>query len=108
MHLGWTEFLIIVAMAFILLWVVSAIRRVVSKIAHSTPPARDAFQEVEFQAAALRQQVAQGRISEPLCRERMRDLMVQDTHGNWWMVGYESGSWFRHDGRDWVRADPPR
>lgn len=108
MHQGWTELLIGIAVACVLLWILSAIRRAASDTAPAPPPARDAFQEVESQAAVLRQQVAQGLISEAHCRARMRELMLQDPHGNWWMVGYESGSWFRHDGRDWVRADPPR
>jgi hypothetical protein len=108
MHQGWTELLIGIAVAFVLLWIVLAIRRAASAREPVPPPARDAFEEVEVQAAALRQQVAQGLISESVCRTRMRELMIQDPRGNWWMVGYESGSWFRHDGEDWVRADPPR
>jgi hypothetical protein len=51
--------------------------------------------------------VAGGLLTEEECKAQMRDLMVEDANGNWWMVGYETGEWYRHDGTDWVRADPP-
>ena len=65
------------------------------------------FAEVEREVAKLRQDLAAGRLTEGQCKTRMRELMVQDEDGNWWMVGYETGEWYRHDGTDWVRADPP-
>jgi len=65
------------------------------------------FAEVEREVAKLRQQVAAGRLTEEACKARMRELMVEDADGNWWMVGYETREWYRHDGTDWVRADPP-
>lgn len=65
------------------------------------------FAEVEKEVAKLRQDLAAGRLTEEECKARLRELMVQDDEGNWWMVGYETGEWHRHDGSDWVRADPP-
>jgi hypothetical protein len=65
------------------------------------------FAEVEREVAKLRQEVAAGRLTDEQFKARLRELMVQDEHGDWWMVGYESGQWHRHDGTDWVRADPP-
>jgi hypothetical protein len=64
------------------------------------------FPEVEREVAKLRQDLAAGRLTEEQFKARLRELMVQDEHGNWWMVGYETGEWYRHDGTDWVRADP--
>jgi hypothetical protein len=55
----------------------------------------------------LRQDLAAGRLTEEQFKARLRELMVEDEEGNWWMVGYETGEWYRHDGTDWVRADPP-
>jgi hypothetical protein len=55
----------------------------------------------------LRRQVADGLLTEEECKARMRELMVEDSDGNWWMVGYETGEWYRHDGTDWIQADPP-
>jgi hypothetical protein len=65
------------------------------------------FADVERQVKVLRRQVTDGLLTEDECKTRMRDLMVEDAAGNWWMVGYETGEWYRHDGNDWVRADPP-
>ena len=65
------------------------------------------FAEVESEVAKLRQDLAAGRLTDEQFKARLRELMVQDEHGDWWMVGYESGQWHRHDGTDWVRADPP-
>jgi len=65
------------------------------------------FAEVEREVAKLRQDLATGRLTDEQFKARLRELMVQDEHGDWWMVGYESGQWHRHDGTDWVRADPP-
>jgi hypothetical protein len=63
------------------------------------------FAEVKLRADALRLQVRNGQLSEVECKQRMRDLMLQDANGVWWMVGYESGAWYRHDGDDWVQDD---
>ncbi len=65
------------------------------------------FANVERQVEVLRRQVTDGLLAEEECKARMHDLMVEDADGNWWMVGYETGEWYRHDGIDWVRADPP-
>jgi len=66
------------------------------------------FEEVERQVDALRRQVVDGTLSEEQCEAQMRELMIQDAQGTWWMVGYESGAWHRNDGQGWVRAEPPR
>jgi hypothetical protein len=65
------------------------------------------FAEVEEKAAKLRQDLAADRLTEEECKAQMRELMVEDEEGNWWMVGYETGEWYCHDGNDWVQADPP-
>jgi hypothetical protein len=65
------------------------------------------FAQVEARVAKLRQDLAAGRLTEEECKAQMRELMVEDGDGNWWMVGYETGEWYRHDGTDWARADPP-
>ncbi|MDY7075880.1 MAG: hypothetical protein SXV54_03045 [Chloroflexota bacterium] len=65
------------------------------------------FAQVERKVAQLRQELAAGRLTEEQFKARLREMMVQDKRGNWWMVGYETGEWYRHDGSDWVRADPP-
>ncbi len=65
------------------------------------------FDDVEREVAGLRQDLSAGRLNEEQFKTRLRELMVEDANGDWWMVGYETGEWYRHDGNDWVRADPP-
>ena len=65
------------------------------------------FAEVETEVAKLRQELATGHLTEEQFKARLREMMVEDKEGNWWMVGYETGEWYRHDGTDWVQDDPP-
>ena len=71
------------------------------------PQEKDRFTQVEEEVARLRREMSAGRLSEEQFKTRLRELMVQDTQGTWWMVGAETGGWYRHDGADWVQADPP-
>jgi hypothetical protein len=65
------------------------------------------FTEVEREVARLRQDVAAGCLTEVQFKAHLREMMVEDEEGNWWMVGYETGEWYRHDGTDWVPNQPP-
>jgi hypothetical protein len=61
----------------------------------------------ESEAATVRRDLAAGRITEAIARSRLNDLMVQDLQGVWWMVGTQSGTWYRYDGGNWVPAARP-
>jgi hypothetical protein len=65
------------------------------------------FPEVEREVAKLRQDLAASRLTEEQFKAHLREMMVEDEEGNWWMVGYETGEWYRHDGTDWVPNQPP-
>ncbi|MGD8603100.1 MAG: hypothetical protein PVF49_00875 [Anaerolineales bacterium] len=65
------------------------------------------FSRVEQEAALLRQQFAAGKLSEEALVNKLSELMVQDAGGTWWMVGTESGRWYRYDGKNWVPGLPP-
>ena len=67
----------------------------------------DSFTRVKAEAAKLRQELTAGRLTEERFKAQLRELMVQDERGTWWMIGYETGEWYLHDGTNWVRADPP-
>jgi hypothetical protein len=77
------------------------------RVAAAQTPLPSSFAKVAQEVERLRQQVAAGTLTAEECQARMRDLMVEDADGNWWMVGYETGLWYRHDGTDWVQANPP-
>jgi oligopeptide transport system substrate-binding protein len=63
------------------------------------------------QAAAefrkLKAQYDAGVLTEADFKARLEELMVQDEQGRWWMIGYETGQWYVHDGEQWMKAQPP-
>src|SRR5512135_3211933 len=65
------------------------------------------YTQVEEQFKTLKQQFTAGKLDEAGFKARLNELMVQDDQGRWWMIGYETGQWYLHDGSAWVRADPP-
>ena len=67
-----------------------------------------AFAEVERQATIIKQQMRDGILSEEAGKQRLRELMIEDATGNWWIVGLQSGEWYRYDGANWVRDIPPK
>ena len=68
-------------------------------------PAR--FEKTEKQFAALKNQRSSGELSETEYQAALKNLIVQDADGTHWMLGTESGKWYRSDGHEWVGADPP-
>jgi hypothetical protein len=62
---------------------------------------------VEAEATKLREQFSRGRITKAQLESGLRDLMVLDEQGRWWTVGVQSGTWYYHNGEDWVRSTPP-
>jgi len=67
----------------------------------------DKFAEVEAETARLKQDFASGRLSEEQFKTRLQELMVQDEQGTLWMVGIETLEWFRYDGANWLKDNPP-
>jgi hypothetical protein len=65
------------------------------------------YSQVEEQFRQLKEQFSAGMLDETAFKARLNELMVQDGEGRWWMIGYETGQWYVHDGSAWVRSDPP-
>jgi hypothetical protein len=65
------------------------------------------FAQVEEQVKKLRQDLAAGKINLKKFQAKAQELMIQDSQGFWWMVGSESGAWYRYDGASWMQATPP-
>lgn len=73
----------------------------------TTSREKDQFVRVEQEVARLRQDMVAGRLTEEQFKARLKELMVRDEQGTWWMVGAETGNWYRHDATNWVQAIPP-
>jgi hypothetical protein len=65
------------------------------------------FKQADEQFKQLKARFATGELSEAKFKAALEDLMVEDESGHWWMIGYETGRWYLHDGADWVLANPP-
>ncbi len=65
------------------------------------------FRQAENKFKQLKAQFEGGELTETEFKDQLEELMVQDEAGSWWMIGYETEQWYRHDGSDWVQADPP-
>lgn len=64
------------------------------------------FRQSEDAYFKLRGQFDTGRITQEQFDEKLRELMVQDAQGRYWMLGADSGKWYVYDGLNWVRGDP--
>lgn len=65
------------------------------------------FDQLEAEVARLRRELAAGGLSEAEFTERVKGLRVQDARGAWWMIGPQTGKWYRYSGTTWLPAQPP-
>ncbi len=66
------------------------------------------FAETEAEYRRLKAQFDAGALSEADFKARLRDLMIEDDQGRWWIIGHETGQWYVSDGEQWVPGEPPR
>ena len=67
----------------------------------------DRFHEVEAAFGRLKENFAEGRITQQEFIDSLKQLRIKDREGRFWMIGAQSGKWYQFDGRDWVQAKPP-
>ncbi|MCY3835899.1 MAG: transglycosylase domain-containing protein [Anaerolineaceae bacterium] len=68
---------------------------------------RKRFREAERQLRRLREQQSLGLLDEEQLRAALRQWMILDAEDIWWMLGLQSGRWYRHVEGRWQRAEPP-
>jgi len=66
------------------------------------------FAQSETEYRRIRAQLDSGQLTETEFKARLQELMVEDERGRWWVIGYETGQWYVHDGENWLPAEPPR
>lgn len=66
------------------------------------------FAKVEAKFKELKRKYDAGLITEEEFKAKLEELMIEDEEGKWWIIGYETGQWYYHDGERWVRSEPPR
>ncbi len=67
----------------------------------------DPFKQVEDHYFSLRGQLDAKRITQEQYEAALKELMVQDAQGRYWMLGAQSGAWYVYDGQQWVQDTPP-
>jgi len=65
------------------------------------------FEEAEIQFKQLKYFFQSGDLSEQQFRQALESLVILHADGSRWMIGFESESWYRHDGETWVPSAPP-
>ena len=58
----------------------------------------DQFRRAEDEYFRLKGQLAAGRITPEQFEAALKNLMLQDAQGRWWMLGPDTGKWHVHDG----------
>jgi Cohesin domain len=69
-------------------------------------PSSDAFKKAEDEYFRLKGRLSAGRMTQEQFEAALKDLMVQDAQGRYWMLGVDSGKWFVHNGQTWVEGQP--
>lgn len=64
------------------------------------------FSLIQDEYYKLRGQFAIGLLTESEFDAALHDLTMQDAHGNYWMIGANTGHWYYFDGTQWVKRDP--
>ena len=85
-----------------------AARETVEPPQRPTPvPQPDRFEEVERKVSVLRARFRAGHVTRDELQQELRNLMILDDNGHWWMLGMESDRWYRFDGANWLPENPP-
>jgi hypothetical protein len=56
---------------------------------------------------SLRKKYEEGLITEEVLDRELEELRFSDSKGNLWMIGKESGRWYRYNGVNWEFKEPP-
>lgn len=65
------------------------------------------FQEAERRYAEIKQRHEAGTLTNEEFDEQLKQLMVQDQEGLWWVKSRGTGDWYKHDGTAWIKDTPP-
>lgn len=64
------------------------------------------FGKVEQSVRQLKNRVAAGEIDQKALETQMMEMVDIAADGYYWMFGYESETWYQHDGQQWIAKDP--
>jgi len=65
------------------------------------------FQEADRRYVEIKRRGEAGELTQEEFDEQLKQLMVQDKDGRWWVKSPTTGEWHYHDGTAWVKDTPP-
>ncbi len=64
------------------------------------------FKDLELKFIELRKKAEIGEIDSATVNKELKKLMVLDSKGSYWIIGGNSGKWYKYNGKDWKEDDP--
>jgi hypothetical protein len=65
------------------------------------------FREADRRYFEIKQRHEAGTLTDEEFDELLKDLMVEDEEGRWWVKSRRTGEWHYNDGTTWVKDTPP-
>jgi hypothetical protein len=65
------------------------------------------FQEADRRYVEIRRCYEAGDLTDEEFDEELKQLMVQDQEGRWWVKSRTTGDWHYYDGTTWIKDTPP-
>jgi hypothetical protein len=65
------------------------------------------FQDADRRYVEIKRHREAGELTQEEFDEQLKQLMVQDDKGRWWVKSRATGEWHYHDGTAWVKDTPP-
>jgi hypothetical protein len=65
------------------------------------------FQEADHRYAEIKRRQETGGLTQEEFDEQLKQLMVEDEEGRWWVKSRTTGEWHYHDGERWIKGTPP-
>jgi hypothetical protein len=65
------------------------------------------FQEADRRYVDIKRSYESGGLTQEELDEQLKQLMLQDEEGRWWVKSRSDGEWHYHDGTAWVKGTPP-
>jgi uncharacterized membrane protein len=66
----------------------------------------ETYKRAEDEYFRLKGRLSAGRLTEEQFQAAVKELMVQDAQGRYWMLGVDTGKWYFHNGQTWVEGQP--
>ncbi|MCK4835348.1 MAG: hypothetical protein KAT17_01855 [Candidatus Aminicenantes bacterium] len=66
----------------------------------------DKFKEAEAKYLELKSQLDKGEIDATVMKKKLKEIMLTDDSGNYWMIGGKSGKWYNYRDSEWKEDNP--